>query len=129
MFCFRQYLLAQHAHVCLDLEKQLKSQENSASYIQYANELWTSIVFLSSTILNRARSTLFSSSPTAHTSARVLIEAISAIYLLENVTLEQIFQQYLSTRTPLIYSTLTITESSTLSHTIARFPLFVVAVA
>jgi hypothetical protein len=94
----RQYLLAQHSHVCLELEKSLKSHENSKNYIQYANELWTSTVFLSNTIVTKARNKLFNSSG-SKTSTKILIDTISAIYLLENVSLQDFFKEFLSTRT------------------------------
>ena len=89
-------MLAQHAHVCLELEKALKDQENSSTYIQYAKELWASIVFLSSTILKKAKAALNSKKKVASVT---LINAITAIYLLENTSLKQIFDEFLSTRT------------------------------
>ena len=82
------------------MEKSLKSQPNSTNYIQYANELWSSIVFLSNTIINKSRSTLLN--PSSNNQVKVLIDAITAIYLLENVTLEDIFKEFLSTRTVII---------------------------
>ena len=97
----RQYLLAQHAHVCLELEKSLKSQENSSNYIQYGKELWTSIVFLSTTIVSKAKATFLNSKK--NTSSKTLINAIAAIYLLENTTLKQIFQEFISTRIVIIF--------------------------
>jgi hypothetical protein len=80
------------------LEKSLKSHENSKNYIQYANELWASIVFLSNTIVTKARNKLLNSSG-SKTSTKILIDTISAIYLLENVTLQDFFKEFLSTRT------------------------------
>ena len=54
----RQYLFAQHVHVCLDLEKSLKEEDNSLVYLKYGNELWNSIVFLKNTIVNKSKNTL-----------------------------------------------------------------------
>lgn len=93
----RQYLLAQNAHTCLELEKSLKSQENAAYYIKYANELWSSIVFLSNTIVNKSREA-FSNVFKAN-SSKQLIDAILGIYLLENTTLAQIYQNFIADRT------------------------------
>ncbi|CAF0714065.1 unnamed protein product [Brachionus calyciflorus] len=96
----KQYLIAQHVHVCLELEKSLKTDENSASYIQYAYELWNSTVFLSNTIVNKARNKLLNSVNIQ--SSKILIDSICCIYLLENTNLKQLFQEYISTRTELI---------------------------
>ena len=54
---YRQYLFAQHVHVCLDLEKSLKEEDNSLVYLKYGNELWNSIVFLKNTIVNKSKNT------------------------------------------------------------------------
>ena len=54
-FLLRQYLFAQHVHVCLDLEKSLKEEHNSLVYLKYGNELWNSIVFLKNTITNKSK--------------------------------------------------------------------------
>ena len=79
------------------MEKLLKSQENSINYIHYANELWTSIVFLSNTIVTKAKQKLLNS-PGSKTSTKILVDTITAIYLLDNVTLEDLFQEFLSAR-------------------------------
>ncbi len=95
-------MIAQHAHICLEAEKSLKTQENSSVYIQYANELWNSIVFLSHTIINKSRSTLVDSGK--NVSSKILIDSISAIYLLENNTsLKKLFQEFISSRTVILY--------------------------
>ena len=94
----RQYLLAQNAHTCLELEKSLKAQENASYYIKYANELWSSIVFLSNTIVNKSREA-FSNVSKAGNSSKLLIDAILGIYLLENTTLAQIYQNFTTSRT------------------------------
>ncbi len=93
-------MLAQHAHVCLELENNLKSLDNSPNYISYANELWTSIVFLSKTIVAKARDVF---SNLANDSSSILIDAMCSIYLLENVTLKEIFQMFLVERTVKIF--------------------------
>lgn len=54
-FILRQYLFAQHVHVCLDLEKSLKEEKDSFIYLKYGNELWNSIVFLKNTIVNKSK--------------------------------------------------------------------------
>jgi len=92
----RQYLLAQHAHVCLELEKSLKTIENSANYIQYANELWMSTVVLSKTIASKSRETFVNLSID---SSAILAEAFSAIYLLEQTNLKNLFHEFLTSRT------------------------------
>ena len=89
--------MAQNAHTCLELEKSLKSQENASYYIKYANELWSSIVFLSNTIVNKSREA-FSNLSKAN-SSKLLIDAILGIYLLENTTLGQIYQNFVTSRT------------------------------
>jgi len=78
------------------LEKSLKEQENSTNYIQYAKELWASIVFLSSTILKKAKSALNSKKILT---SNILVNAITSIYLLENTSLKHIFNDFLQTRT------------------------------
>ena len=88
--------MAQHAHTCLVLEKSFKTLDNSANYIQYANELWTSIVFLSKTIGVKARATFLDLQLCA---TPKLLDSISAIYLLENTSINQIFEEFLSSRT------------------------------
>jgi hypothetical protein len=93
-------LLAKHVHVCLELEKSLKSQENASYYIKYANELWTSIYFLSGKITNNARTTLLN---TKNSSYKVLLEAVTAIYFLENTTLEKIFNEFTQKRAVFIF--------------------------
>jgi hypothetical protein len=91
-------LIAQNAHICLETEKSLKTQESSSVYIQYANELWNSIVFLSHTIVSKSRATLVGSDK--NVSSKVLIDAMSAIYLLENnSSLKKLFQEFVSSRT------------------------------
>lgn len=92
----KQYLLAKHAHICLELEPSLKGLANSASHIQYANELWSSIVFLSRTIAVKARDVFTDLNVN---SARTLTNAMSAIYLLESSSLKAIFSEFLKKRT------------------------------
>jgi hypothetical protein len=105
----------------LSLEKSLKNQENSSHFIQYANELWKSIVFLTKTICNKARETLFNRYDLPYETAhRILIDAVSAIYLLENLSLETILKEYFSTRTSFICSILNnIVDNTTERSTIA----------
>ncbi len=104
----KQYLLAQHAHICIELEDNLKSLENSASYIQYAHELWSSIVFLSKTIASKARGTF---TDLNIDSSKVLVNAMSAIYLLENLGLKQIFHEFMAKRSPVIKKSIDIDTS------------------
>ena len=92
----RQYLLAQHAHICLELEPSLKNLSNSSTHIQYANELWSSIVFLSNTIANKARDVF---TDISINSAKTLTNDMSAIYLLESTNLKAIFNEFLKKRT------------------------------
>lgn len=92
-------MLAQHAYISLELEKSLKTIENSSNYIQYANELWASTVFLSKTIATKSRETFANLSID---STLVLAEAISAVYLLEQITLKDLFQEFLTSRTVFI---------------------------
>ena len=92
----RQYLLAHHAHICLELEPSLKNLSNSSTHIQYANELWSSIVFLSNTIANKARDVF---TDISINSAKTLTNAMSAIYLLESTNLKAIFNEFLKKRT------------------------------
>lgn len=92
-------MLAQHAHICLELETNLKNLENSSSYIQYANELWDSIVFLSKTIASKSRDTF---TDLNIGSSKTLIDAMSAIYLLENYSLEKLFREFIEKRTVII---------------------------
>ena len=98
-------MLAQHAHVCLELEKNLKSIDNSSNYIQYANELWSSIVFLSKTIAAKARAT-FTDLKTD--SSNELVDAMSAIYLLDETDTKQLFGEFIAERIPVIKSALDI---------------------
>lgn len=112
-FVTRQYLIAQNAHICLEAEKHLRNQENSTIYIQYANELWNSIVFLSQTIASKAKATLNSSGK--NVTSKVLVDAIAAIYLLESgSSLKNIFQDFIKNRTQIISSSLELdlTDSS-----------------
>ncbi|RNA42051.1 conserved oligomeric Golgi complex subunit 1, partial [Brachionus plicatilis] len=97
IFIFRQYLIAQHVHSCLELEKSLKSGQNSTSYIQYAYELWNSIVFLSNTIMNKARDRLINLSDVQSSTA--ITDSICCLYILQNTDLKTLFQDYISTRT------------------------------
>lgn len=116
----KQYLIAQNAHACIDIEKALKSQENFVSYVQYANDLWKSIALLSSTIIGKARSILLHTRPSSvmttigsqmsqlspFVSSITLIDAIACIYLLESssTSLRSLFDNYLSTRNKIICS-------------------------
>lgn len=104
----KQYLLAQHAHICLELENNLKNLENSARHISYANELWSSIVFLSKTIASKARDTFTNLNID---SSKIFTKAMSAIYLLETSSLKEIFQEFLDKRTPMIKSVINIDSS------------------
>ena len=92
-------MLAQHAFICLELEKPLKTIENSSNYVQYANELWASTVFLSKTIATKSRETFANLSID---SSLVLAEAISAVYLLEPISLKDLFHEFLHSRTVFI---------------------------
>jgi hypothetical protein len=89
-------LLGQHAHICLELEKPLKSFENSTNYIQYANELWMSTVVLNKTIASKSRETF---ELLTIDSSDVLAEALCAIYLLEQTNLKDLFNEFLTSRT------------------------------
>lgn len=88
--------MAQHAHICLELEKSLKTIDNSSYYIQYANELWMSTVFLSKTIASKSRETFINLSID---STDILAEAISAVYLLEQTNLKELFHEFITNRT------------------------------
>lgn len=90
-------MIAQHVHASLELEKSLKSDENSTSYIQYAYELWNSIVFLSNTIINKARERLMNLTDVQSSSS--ITDSICCLYILQNTDLKKLFQDYLSTRT------------------------------
>ena len=95
-------MIAQHVHASLELEKSLKSDQNSTSYIQYAYELWNSIVFLSNTIINKARERLINLSEVQSSSS--ITDSICCLYILEkNTDLKKIFQEYISTRTVLFF--------------------------
>jgi hypothetical protein len=105
---YRQYFLAKHAFVCLELEKSLKKQENSMSYVQYANELWSSTVFLSDLIVSKSREACFGltskqtkSSLVSNTSvnSNIISDAIAAIYLLQNTNTKELFNEFLKNRT------------------------------
>lgn len=78
------------------------------SYVQYANELWSSTVFLSDLIVAKSKEACFgSSSKQAKNSlasnnsltSNILSDALSAIYLLQNTNTKELFSEFLKNRT------------------------------